>query len=169
MCPFLIQGKPLKEAQGEVVYSALFLEWFSEEARRIYGDIIYTPTRDRRALVLKQPLGVAAVITPVRGRADRWGPGVGDGVGLGRYRLPPCEEVCCPIGCVTCPGSPFLCCPPVLWDTQLWEQCVGMPACSHLQRRDDPQQDPGLFGPGVKAASRPCLAHRKRFFFFFKD
>ncbi|XP_047588315.1 succinate-semialdehyde dehydrogenase, mitochondrial isoform X2 [Lutra lutra] len=57
-------GKPLKEAQGEVVYSALFLEWFSEEARRIYGDVIYTPTRDRRALVLKQPLGVAAVITP---------------------------------------------------------------------------------------------------------
>uniref|UniRef100_A0A452R5V9 Succinate-semialdehyde dehydrogenase n=1 Tax=Ursus americanus TaxID=9643 RepID=A0A452R5V9_URSAM len=57
-------GKPLKEAQGEVVYSALFLEWFSEEARRIYGDVIYTPARDRRALVLKQPLGVAAVITP---------------------------------------------------------------------------------------------------------
>nr|XP_035968076.1 succinate-semialdehyde dehydrogenase, mitochondrial isoform X2 [Halichoerus grypus] len=57
-------GKPLKEAQGEVVYAALFLEWFSEEARRIYGDVIRTPTGDRRALVLKQPVGVAAVITP---------------------------------------------------------------------------------------------------------
>ncbi|XP_036767557.2 succinate-semialdehyde dehydrogenase, mitochondrial isoform X2 [Manis pentadactyla] len=57
-------GKPLKEAQGEILYSALFLEWFSEEARRIYGDIIYTPAKEKRALVLKQPLGVAAVITP---------------------------------------------------------------------------------------------------------
>lgn len=57
-------GKPLKEAQGEILYSAFFLEWFSEEARRIYGDIIYPPSKDRRALVLKQPLGVATVITP---------------------------------------------------------------------------------------------------------
>ncbi|KAL2791377.1 succinate-semialdehyde dehydrogenase, mitochondrial isoform 2 precursor [Daubentonia madagascariensis] len=57
-------GKPLKEAQSEIVYSALFLEWFSEEARRIYGDIIYTSAKDKRALVLKQPIGVAAVITP---------------------------------------------------------------------------------------------------------
>ncbi|XP_032950012.1 succinate-semialdehyde dehydrogenase, mitochondrial isoform X3 [Rhinolophus ferrumequinum] len=57
-------GKPLKEAQGEIMYSALFLEWFSEEARRIYGDIIYTPAKEKRALVLKQPLGVAVVITP---------------------------------------------------------------------------------------------------------
>ncbi|GAB5571179.1 succinate-semialdehyde dehydrogenase [Prionailurus iriomotensis] len=57
-------GKPLKEAQGEVAYSALFLEWFSEEARRVYGDVIYTPAKEKRALVLKQPLGVAAVITP---------------------------------------------------------------------------------------------------------
>lgn len=57
-------GKPLKEAQGEILYSAHFLEWFSEEARRIYGDIIATPTKGRRALVLKQPIGVAAVITP---------------------------------------------------------------------------------------------------------
>ncbi|EHB09594.1 Succinate-semialdehyde dehydrogenase, mitochondrial, partial [Heterocephalus glaber] len=57
-------GKPLKEAQGEILYSANFLEWFSEEARRIYGDIISTPAKERRALVLKQPLGVAAVITP---------------------------------------------------------------------------------------------------------
>ncbi|XP_045018618.1 succinate-semialdehyde dehydrogenase, mitochondrial isoform X3 [Bubalus bubalis] len=57
-------GKPLKEAQGEILYSANFLEWFSEEARRVYGDIISTPAKERRALVLKQPVGVAAVITP---------------------------------------------------------------------------------------------------------
>ncbi|XP_037700496.1 succinate-semialdehyde dehydrogenase, mitochondrial [Choloepus didactylus] len=57
-------GKPLKEAQGEILYAALFLEWFSEEARRIYGDVIYTPAKDKRGLVLKQPVGVAAVITP---------------------------------------------------------------------------------------------------------
>lgn len=57
-------GKPLKEAQGEVLYSALFLEWFSEEARRVYGDIIYTSAKDKRGLVLKQPVGVAAIITP---------------------------------------------------------------------------------------------------------
>uniref|UniRef100_A0A4X1VL30 Succinate-semialdehyde dehydrogenase, mitochondrial n=1 Tax=Sus scrofa TaxID=9823 RepID=A0A4X1VL30_PIG len=57
-------GKPLKEAQGEILYSANFLEWFSEEARRVYGDVIYTPAKERRALVLKQPVGVAAVITP---------------------------------------------------------------------------------------------------------
>ncbi|XP_069880561.1 succinate-semialdehyde dehydrogenase, mitochondrial [Dipodomys merriami] len=57
-------GKPLAEAQGEMVYSALFLEWFSEEARRVYGDIIPTSSKDRRALVLKQPLGVASIITP---------------------------------------------------------------------------------------------------------
>uniref|UniRef100_A0A8D2CVA1 Succinate-semialdehyde dehydrogenase n=1 Tax=Sciurus vulgaris TaxID=55149 RepID=A0A8D2CVA1_SCIVU len=59
-----VKGKPLKEAQAEVLYSALFLEWFSEEARRIYGDIIHTSAKGKRALVLKQPLGVAAVITP---------------------------------------------------------------------------------------------------------
>ncbi|ELK05804.1 succinate-semialdehyde dehydrogenase, mitochondrial [Pteropus alecto] len=57
-------GKPLKEAQGEILYSAFFLEWFSEEARRVYGDVICTPTKEKRALVLKQPVGVAAVITP---------------------------------------------------------------------------------------------------------
>ncbi|XP_065255445.1 succinate-semialdehyde dehydrogenase, mitochondrial [Emys orbicularis] len=57
-------GKPLKEAQGEILYSASFLEWFAEEARRIYGDIIPPSVKDRRLLVLKQPVGVAAVITP---------------------------------------------------------------------------------------------------------
>lgn len=57
-------GKPLDEARGEVLYSALFVEWFSEEARRVYGDIIQTPARDKRGLVIKQPIGVAAIITP---------------------------------------------------------------------------------------------------------
>ncbi|XP_076999877.1 succinate-semialdehyde dehydrogenase, mitochondrial isoform X2 [Tamandua tetradactyla] len=57
-------GKPLKEAQGEVLYAALFLEWFAEEARRVYGDIIHSPAKDRRGLVLRQPVGVATVITP---------------------------------------------------------------------------------------------------------
>ncbi|XP_064561235.1 succinate-semialdehyde dehydrogenase, mitochondrial [Zonotrichia leucophrys gambelii] len=57
-------GKPLREAQGEITYSASFLEWFAEEARRIYGDVIPASAKDRRVLVLKQPVGVAAIITP---------------------------------------------------------------------------------------------------------
>lgn len=57
-------GKPLKEALGEIIYAAGFLEWFSEEARRIYGDVISVSLKDRRALVLKQPVGVATIITP---------------------------------------------------------------------------------------------------------
>ncbi|XP_037748972.1 succinate-semialdehyde dehydrogenase, mitochondrial isoform X2 [Chelonia mydas] len=57
-------GKPLKEAEGEILYSASFLEWFAEEACRIYGDIIPPSVKDRRILVLKQPVGVAAIITP---------------------------------------------------------------------------------------------------------
>lgn len=47
------------------MYSASFLEWFAEEARRIYGDVIPASAKDRRVLVLKQPVGVASVITPV--------------------------------------------------------------------------------------------------------
>jgi succinate-semialdehyde dehydrogenase / glutarate-semialdehyde dehydrogenase len=58
------QGKPLAEARGEVVYAASFVEWFAEEARRIYGDIIPSPSNDRRALVLRQAIGVCAAITP---------------------------------------------------------------------------------------------------------
>nr|XP_013796629.1 PREDICTED: succinate-semialdehyde dehydrogenase, mitochondrial isoform X3 [Apteryx mantelli mantelli] len=57
-------GKPLKESQGEVLYSASFLEWFAEEARRVYGDVIPASATDRRILVLKQPVGVSAIITP---------------------------------------------------------------------------------------------------------
>lgn len=55
----------MKESLGEIVYAAGFLEWFSEEARRIYGDVISVPLKDRRALVLKQPVGVSTIITPV--------------------------------------------------------------------------------------------------------
>ncbi|MNE12057.1 Glutarate-semialdehyde dehydrogenase DavD [compost metagenome] len=58
------QGKPLAEAKGEIGYGASFVKWFAEEARRIYGDTIPAPTVDRRILVLKQPVGVVAAITP---------------------------------------------------------------------------------------------------------
>jgi succinate-semialdehyde dehydrogenase/glutarate-semialdehyde dehydrogenase len=58
------QGKPLAEARGEVVYGASFLEWFAEEGKRAYGDVIPTVAPDRRLLVIKQPIGVCAAITP---------------------------------------------------------------------------------------------------------
>ncbi len=58
------QGKPLAEARGEVRYGASFVKWFAEEARRVYGDVIPAPAGDRRILALKQPVGVAAAITP---------------------------------------------------------------------------------------------------------
>ncbi|XP_054636941.1 succinate-semialdehyde dehydrogenase, mitochondrial [Dunckerocampus dactyliophorus] len=57
-------GKPLKESLGEIAYAASFLEWFSEEARRVYGDVVPPPIKDRRILLLKQPVGVTSVITP---------------------------------------------------------------------------------------------------------
>jgi succinate-semialdehyde dehydrogenase/glutarate-semialdehyde dehydrogenase len=60
----LEQGKPLAEARGEVVYGASFVEWFAEEGRRIYGDVIPGHAPDKRILVLKQPIGVVAAITP---------------------------------------------------------------------------------------------------------
>ncbi|PKA38764.1 succinate-semialdehyde dehydrogenase (NADP(+)) [Rhizobium sullae] len=58
------QGKPLSEAKGEILYAASFIEWFAEEAKRVYGDIIPAPTADKRILVFKQPIGVCAAITP---------------------------------------------------------------------------------------------------------
>ncbi|XP_020103434.1 succinate-semialdehyde dehydrogenase, mitochondrial isoform X2 [Ananas comosus] len=60
----LEQGKPLKEALGEVSYGAAFIEFFAEEAKRIYGDIIPPTSSDRRLFVLKQPVGVVGAITP---------------------------------------------------------------------------------------------------------
>jgi succinate-semialdehyde dehydrogenase/glutarate-semialdehyde dehydrogenase len=58
------QGKPLAEAKGEVTYGASFIEWFAEEGRRVYGDVIPTPAIDKRMLTIKQPVGVVAAITP---------------------------------------------------------------------------------------------------------
>jgi succinate-semialdehyde dehydrogenase/glutarate-semialdehyde dehydrogenase len=58
------QGKPLAESRGEIAYAASFIEWFSEEARRVYGDTIPGHAPDKRIVVLKQPIGVVAAITP---------------------------------------------------------------------------------------------------------
>jgi succinate-semialdehyde dehydrogenase / glutarate-semialdehyde dehydrogenase len=58
------QGKPLAESKGEIVYSASFIEWFGEEGKRIYGDVIPGHQADKRILVLRQPVGVVAAITP---------------------------------------------------------------------------------------------------------
>ena len=58
------QGKPLAEAKGEVIYGASFVEWFAEEGKRAYGDMIPTVSGDRRLMTIKQPIGVVAAITP---------------------------------------------------------------------------------------------------------
>ena len=58
------QGKPLAEAKGEVAYGAAYVEWFAEEAKRVYGDTIPAPAGDKRIVVIKQPVGVVAAITP---------------------------------------------------------------------------------------------------------
>jgi succinate-semialdehyde dehydrogenase/glutarate-semialdehyde dehydrogenase len=58
------QGKPLSEAKGEIAFGASFIEWFAEEGKRVYGDTIPSPTGDKRLLVMKQPIGVCAAITP---------------------------------------------------------------------------------------------------------
>lgn len=58
------QGKPLAEAKGEIAYAASYIEWFGEEAKRVYGDTIPAPTSDKRIVVIKQPIGVCAAITP---------------------------------------------------------------------------------------------------------
>src|SRR5688572_10123996 len=58
------QGKPLAEARGEIAYGASFIEWFSEEGKRAYGEVIPTHQADKRVLVIKQPIGVSALITP---------------------------------------------------------------------------------------------------------
>jgi succinate-semialdehyde dehydrogenase/glutarate-semialdehyde dehydrogenase len=58
------QGKPLAEAKGEIAYGASFIEWFAEEGKRIYGDVIPPHLADKRLIVIKQPIGVCAAITP---------------------------------------------------------------------------------------------------------
>ena len=59
------QGKPLAEAKGEIAYAASFIEWFAEEGKRLYGDVIPGHQADKRILVLRQPVGVVAAITPM--------------------------------------------------------------------------------------------------------
>jgi succinate-semialdehyde dehydrogenase/glutarate-semialdehyde dehydrogenase len=58
------QGKPLSESRGEIAYGASFIEWFAEEAKRVYGDTIPAQSTDRRIVVIKQPVGVCAAVTP---------------------------------------------------------------------------------------------------------
>jgi len=58
------QGKPLAEAKGEIAYAAAFIQWFAEEAKRVYGDTIPTASADQRIIVIRQPVGVCAAITP---------------------------------------------------------------------------------------------------------
>ncbi len=58
------QGKPFAEAKGEIAYGASFVEWFAEEAKRVYGDVIPGHQRDKRIVVVKEPIGVVAAITP---------------------------------------------------------------------------------------------------------
>ena len=60
----LEQGKPLAEAKGEIAYGASYLQWFAEEAKRLYGDTIPAPSADKRIIVQRQPVGVVAAITP---------------------------------------------------------------------------------------------------------
>jgi len=58
------QGKPMSEAMGEIAYGASYIEWFAEESKRVYGDIIPSPTADKRLVCIRQPVGVVACITP---------------------------------------------------------------------------------------------------------
>ena len=58
------QGKILAESRGEIIYSASFIEWFAEEAKRVYGEVLPQPQTDRRGIVIRQPVGVCAAITP---------------------------------------------------------------------------------------------------------
>lgn len=85
-------GKPLAEARGEILYAASFVEWFGEEAKRIYGDIIPAPTSDKRIMVLKQPVGVVAAITPWNFPSGMITRKVGPALAVG------CAVVCKPAG-----------------------------------------------------------------------
>ena len=61
----IFQGKPIKEAEGEVAFSASFFEWFAGEGRRNYGDVIPATLPGKQLITLREPIGVAALITPV--------------------------------------------------------------------------------------------------------
>ena len=84
------QGKPLAEAKGEVAYSASFLEWFGEEAKRMYGDTIPGHAADKRILTLRQPIGVVAAITPWNFPSAMLGRKIGPALAAG------CTVVCKP-------------------------------------------------------------------------
>ena len=84
------QGKPLSESRGEIVYSASFIEWFGEEAKRVYGDTIPGHKADARLFVLKQPIGVCAAITPWNFPSAMLGRKVGPALAAG------CAMVCKP-------------------------------------------------------------------------
>jgi succinate-semialdehyde dehydrogenase/glutarate-semialdehyde dehydrogenase len=84
------QGKPLAEARGEIAYSANFIDWFSEEAKRVYGDTIPAHGTDKRIVVLKQPIGVVACITPWNFPSAMLGRKIGPALAAG------CAVVCKP-------------------------------------------------------------------------
>ena len=84
------QGKPLTEAKGEVAYSASFLEWFGEEAKRMYGDVIPAHATDKRIVTLRQPVGVVAAITPWNFPSAMLGRKIGPALAAG------CTVVCKP-------------------------------------------------------------------------
>jgi len=84
------QGKPLAEARGEVAYSANFLEWFAEEGKRVYGDTIPAHARDKRIVVVKQPVGVVGCITPWNFPSAMLGRKIGPALAAG------CTVVCKP-------------------------------------------------------------------------
>jgi len=84
------QGKPLAEARGEIAYSANFIDWFAEEARRVYGDTIPAHAADKRIVVVKQPIGVVACITPWNFPSAMLGRKIGPALAAG------CAVVCKP-------------------------------------------------------------------------
>ncbi len=87
------QGKPLVEARGEILYGASFIDWFAEEGRRVYGDVLPITNGDRRQLVFKQPIGVAAAITPWNFPSAMFARKVGAALGAGCVMvLKPAEQ-----------------------------------------------------------------------------
>jgi len=90
------QGKPLAESRGEIAYAASFIEWFAEEGRRLYGDVIPGHQADKRILVLRQPIGVVAAITPWNFPAAMITRKAGPALGAG-----------CPVVIKPAPQTPF--------------------------------------------------------------
>jgi succinate-semialdehyde dehydrogenase/glutarate-semialdehyde dehydrogenase len=90
------QGKPLAESRGEIAYAASFIEWFAEEGKRLYGDIIPGHQADKRIMVLRQPIGVVAAITPWNFPAAMITRKAGPALGAG-----------CPIVIKPAPQTPF--------------------------------------------------------------